>query len=151
MEIVKNIAAVVGCISACIGLLTMIVKPIRQRIIDAFVQKSQHENLDDKFKVIDEKIDKLLDNNEGLKKRLQRVEENVLENEADRIRTELYDCGSRCRRGIRLHPEEFEHIRTIYHKYSQVLKQNGSGESEMNFIANYYNNQEFPEYHKHND
>ena len=35
MEIFKNIATVVGCISACIALLITIVKPFRQYIINS--------------------------------------------------------------------------------------------------------------------
>jgi hypothetical protein len=79
-----------------------------------------------------------------------RVEQNVLENEADRLRSELFDCGNRCRRGIRLHPEEMEHIRVVFTKYSQKLKQNGTGESEYNFFCDYYNHQDSPEYHTQN-
>ena len=86
-------------------------------------------------------------NDEDLNKRLTRVENNVLENEADRLRSELFDCGNRCRRGIRLHPEEMDHIHTIFRKYSEVLKQNGPGKKEYEFIVDYYNNQTFPAYH----
>ena len=96
---------------------------------------------------MDQKIDKLLDANKCLEDRLTRVERNVLENEADRIRAELFDCGNRCRRGIRLHPEEMEHIRAIYHKYKDVLHQNHEGDAEFDFITRYYNNQSFPAYH----
>ncbi len=100
---------------------------------------------------LDNKIDKILDVNESLRSQLDQVKENVLENEADRLRSELFDCGNRCRRNIRLHPEEMEHIRVVYHKYSDVLKQNGSGEAEFKFITNYYNHQDFPAYHQRND
>ena len=88
--------------------------------------------------------------NQNLESRLASVEENVLENEADRLRSELFDCGNRCRRGIRLHPEEMEHIRVVFTKYSQKLRQNGTGEAEYNFICDYYNHQDFPGYHTHN-
>ena len=147
MEIFKNIATVVGCISACIALLVTIIKPLRQKIIDSFVKKSQDTNRDDKIDKMDKKIDKLLEKNESLDDRLTRVEKNVLENEADRIRAELFDCGNRCRRGIRLHPEEMEHIRAIYHKYKDVLHQNHEGDAEFDFITQYYNQQSFPAYH----
>ena len=99
---------------------------------------------------MDKKIDKLLETNQNLEDRLATVEDNVLKNEADRLRSELFDCGYRCRRGIRLHPEEMEHIRAVYRKYSEKLGQNGTGESEYNFICDYYNHQDFPEYHTHN-
>ena len=147
MEIFKNIATVVGCISACIALLITIVKPLRQKIIDSFVRKSQDTKRDEKIDQMDKKIDKLLEKNQSLDDRLTRVEENVLENEADRIRAELFDCGNRCRRGIRLHPEEMDHIRAIYHKYKNVLKQNHEGDAEFDFITKYYNQQSFPAYH----
>ena len=106
---------------------------------------------DNVMHALDGKIDKLLEFNENLQEQLNQVKSNVLENEADRLRSELFDCGNRCRRNIRLHPEEMEHIRVVYHKYSEVLHQNGTGESEFKFITNYYNNQDFPSYHQPNN
>lgn len=148
MEIFKNIATVVGCVSACIALLLTIFKPLRQGIIESFVRKSQDAKRDEIMDKMDKKIDKLLENNEQLENRIARVEKNVLDNEADRIRAELFDCGNRCRRGIRLHPEEMDHVRTIFHKYKKVLKQNHEGDTEFDFITSYYNKQEFPTYHE---
>lgn len=151
MEIFKNIATVVGCVSACMALLLAIIKPLRQWVINSFIQKTNNETRDAKIDNMDKKIDKLLENNKSLEKRLDSVEKNVLDNEADRLRSELFDCGNRCRRNIRLHPEEMEHIRAVFHKYSTVLKQNGSGEAEFLFITNYYNSQDFPTYHQQNN
>ena len=147
MELIKNIAAVVGCVMTCLGLLTTIIKPLRQRLIDSFIRKSKDTKRDEKIDKMDKKIDKLLTNHECLDNRLTSVEKNVLDNEADRIRAELFDCGNRCRRGIRLHPEEMEHIRAIYHKYKDVLHQNHEGDAEFDFITQYYNQQSFPAYH----
>ena len=147
MEIFKNIATVVGCISACIALLLTIIKPLRQKIIDSVVKRSQDINRNDKIDKMDKKIDKLLEKYQSVDDRLTRVEENVLDNEADRIRAELFDCGNRCRRGIRLHPEEMDHIRAIYRKYKDVLKQNHEGDAEFDFITQFYNQQSFPAYH----
>ena len=48
MELFKNIATVVGCISACMALSLAIFKPLRQSIIDSFVKKSQDETRDEK-------------------------------------------------------------------------------------------------------
>ena len=147
LEIVKAIATVVGCISACITLAITIIKPLRQRVIDSFIRKAKDTKRDEKIDKMDQKIDKLLETNQCLESRLTRVEKNVLDNEADRIRAELFDCGNRCRRGIRLHPEEMEHIRAIYHKYKDVLHQNHEGDAEFDFITTYYNHQSFPAYH----
>jgi uncharacterized membrane-anchored protein YjiN (DUF445 family) len=151
MEVFKNIATVVGCISACIALLVTIIKPLRQKLIDSFISKAQDKKRDEKIDKMDKKIDKLLETNQCLEDRLTRVENNVLENEADRIRAELFDCGNRCRRGIRLHPEEMDHIRAVYHKYKHVLHQNHEGDAEFDFILEYYNRQSFPTYHVQQD
>jgi hypothetical protein len=43
-----------------------------------------------------------------------------------------------------------EHIRAVFRKYSEKLGQNGTGSAEMAFITDYYNHQEFPEYHTQN-
>lgn len=149
MEVFKNIATVVGCISACMALLVAIIKPLRQWLIDSFIRKTKDKKRDEKIDNMDKKIDKLLATQECVDDRLTRVEKNVLDNEADRIRAELFDCGNRCRRGIRLHPEEMEHIRAIYHKYKNVLHQNHEGDAEFDFISQYYNQQSFPAYHTH--
>ena len=151
MEIVKNIAAVVGCASACIALLVTIIKPLRSFFINAISKKAQTQEMQCDLKDLCSKMDTLLKDNKDMRTRLERVEHNVLENEADRIRAELFDYGNRCRRGIRLHPEEFEHIRDIFHKYKDVLHKNHEGETEFNFIYNYYNHQDFPAYHKQNN
>ena len=147
IEVFKNIATVVGCISACMALLIAIIKPLRQRLIDSFIKKAKDNKRDEKIDNMDKKIDKLLESQACLDNRLTRVEKNVLDNEADRIRAELFDCGNRCRRGIRLHPEEMDHIRAIYHKYKNVLRQNHEGDAEFDFINQYYNQQSFPAYH----
>ena len=147
MEIFKNIATVVGCISACIALAITLIKPFRKWIIDSFVRQSQAKEVNNKIDDMSKMMKQSLANDEAFKNRLDRVEKNVLENEADRIRAELFDCGNRCRRGIRLHPEEMEHIRAIYHKYKDVLHQNHEGDAEFDFITKYYNRQSFPPYH----
>lgn len=123
------------------------------------------KNNDQLVHTLDAKMDKILKSNEDLKAQnedlkaqnedlktqLDQVKSNVLENEADRLRSELFDCGNRCRRKIRLHPEEMDHMREVYHKYSNVLHQNGPGEAEFQFITNYYNHQDFPTYHQPNE
>lgn len=109
------------------------------------------KNSDTFMQTLDTKIDQLLSYNASLQAQLDQVKSNVLENEADRLRSELFDCGNRCRRNIRLHPEEMEHMRVVFEKYSNVLHQNGPGEAEFKFITNYYNRQNFPAYHQPNN
>ena len=151
IEVFKNIAVVIGCISGIIALSMTLIKPFRKWIIDSFVRQSQAKDVKAKIDEMVVMMNKSLANDAAFELRLTSVEDKVLENEADRLRSELFDCGNRCRRGIRLHPEEMEHIRVVYKKYSEKLKQNGTGKTEYDFICDYYNNQEFPEYHGHNN
>lgn len=150
MEIFKDIATVVGCVSVCITLSVTIFKPLRQWFLSFIAHKAKSLELDNNLNKMNTKVDKIIKDNEIIKERLREVEEHVLQNEADRIRAELFDCGNRCRRGIRLHPEEFEHIKSIFAKYTNELHQNHEGEIEFNFICDYYNKQKFPTYHEHN-
>ena len=150
IEIFKSIAAVVGCISGLIALSMTLIKPFRKWIIDSFVRQSQAKEVRAKIDNMVIMMNQSLTNDADFEQRLSRVEDNVLKNEADRLRSELFDCGNRCRRGIRLHPEEMDHIRAVFTKYSQKLGQNGTGENEYNFICDYYNHQDFPEYHTRN-
>lgn len=149
IEIFKSIATVVGCISACIALAMTLIRPFRKWIINSFIRKAKDDKRDETIANMDKKMDKLLEAYQSLKDEVARVKENVLDNEADRIRAELFDCGNRCRRNIRLHPEEMDHIRAIYHKYKHVLHQNHEGDAEFDFITQYYNQQSFPAYHTH--
>lgn len=154
MELIKNIAAVVGCISACIALIITIFKPIRAAIITKIKSKeteskSEQERRDilNQIDLLAKKVDVLLEDREVLIERVNSLQDKVLLNESDRIKSELFACGSRCRRGIILYPEEFEHIRELYEKYTHVLKQNHSGTMEYEYIYNYYNSQNL-EQHK---
>lgn len=152
IELFKNIAAVVGCISACIALLVTIFKPIRKGIAN-YVEKriSDSDESQKKIDVIkqlqqtNQKLDELLVDNATIMDRIDAIEDKVLENEADRLKAELFQCGNRCRRKMVLHPEEFEHIKEVYEKYHDELKKNHSGTMEFEFICDYYNKQTFEE------
>jgi hypothetical protein len=174
-EIVKEVITIAGYVSAVFGagvavitFFTLIIKPLRKgainwvaRIANRRETENVLANLQSSVSEIQQGIGNMSDtiknnadiqaaNIDDLGKKVLKLEAKVLENEADRLRSELFDCGNRCRRGIRLHPEEMEHIRAVFKKYSKDLKQNGTGESEYNFICEYYNHQHFPEYHSTN-
>ena len=150
MQIFQLIATIIGCISAALSLTVAIIKPFRQWVIESFARKSQYAAMNANMEQINDKMNQTLQTITRLDTRLTSVEDNVLENEADRLRAELFDCGNRCRRKIRLHPEEMCHIHAVFAKYATKLHQNGEGEAEYKFICSYYNKQNFPEYHKTN-
>lgn len=156
MELIKNVAAVVGCISACIALIITVFKPIRATIVNYIKyktneSKSDQERLDILAQIavlnqtvatLTEAVNESRNDNVAIMKRIDGLQEKVLLNESDRLKSELFACGNQCRRGIVLHPEEFDHIREVYKKYNEELGQNHNGTMEFEYIYNYYNSQE---------
>lgn len=161
MELIKTIAAVVGCISACIALIVTIVKPLRTSVVNYFGRKANESKFNIEHKqllsqmsqmtselpalsqipVLIEQNKKMQNDIQSLIERVDTLQERVLVNESDRLKSELFACGNQCRRGMVLHPEEFDHIREVYKKYHEDLSQNHSGTIEFEYIYNYYNSQ----------
>lgn len=153
LEIIKNASAVIGFILSAITLCSLCIKPIRKFIVRKVKQwcnseeqnkaiQAQNEAIKAQNKVI-EREDKDI---REVKATLQQVvdivaelKDRIFQNEADRLRSELFDCGNRCRREIPLSGEEFRHIQDVFRKYSVDLKCNGIGEDEYNFIKDYFN------------
>ena len=148
MELIKDIAAVIGCISAFIALITTIFKPIRKMIVNWIKHTSEASETSVAIKDINASIIELKSNMEAILKRLEQIEksvktldERVFENERDRIKAELSECASRCARGIKLYPEEKLHIDEIYSKYSNELHCNSTGSEAYHEIVKYYESQ----------
>lgn len=148
MELIKDIAAIIGCISAFIALITTIFKPIRKMIVNWIKHTSEASETSVAIKDINASIIELKGNMEAILKRLEQIEnsvktldERVFENERDRIKAELSECASRCARGIKLYPEEKLHIDEIYSKYSNELHCNSTGSEAYHEIVKYYESQ----------
>lgn len=147
MEIFKNIATVVGCISACIALLITIIKPLRQRIIDSFIHKSQYQNVLNNIEEMNKKIDILLHNNKQTQDKIKKIEEHMLENESDRLKSELSMYYNRCCRGLQIFPEEMLRVEEVYDKYHNKLGLNHIGTNMYDAIERYYKQQDFIKMH----
>lgn len=72
---------------------------------------------------------------------INKLDTRVLENERDRIKSELSEYASRCARGLKIYPEEMVHIEEMYSKYTNMLHCNHSGTQNYNIIVDYYKNQ----------
>ena len=148
MEIFKNIATIVGCISACIALLVTIIKPLRQKIIDSFVHNSQQANLQTNMNNLSSKIDLLIEANEKMDNRTKKIEEHILENESDRLKSELSMYYNRCCRGLQVFPEEMLRVEEVYDRYHNKLGLNHIGTNMYDAIEKYYKQQDFIKMHK---
>lgn len=167
-EIIRDIAGFLSCITVIITFLGLVLKPTRKRI-ETWIRKVmksdelvstmyEHTNqlhqlskkLDTQEKKLDiqeEKSDaadkQILAHMQGIDTRLDKLDQRVLENERDRIKSELSEYASRCARGMKIYPEEMVHIEEMYAKYSNQLHCNHTGTQNYNTIANYYKNQEW--------
>ena len=148
MEIFKNIATIVGCISACIALLITIIKPLRQKIIDSFVHNFQQANLQTNMNNLSSKIDLLIEANEKMDDRTKKIEEHILENESDRLKSELSMYYNRCCRGLQVFPEEMLRVEEVYDRYHNKLGLNHIGTNMYDAIEKYYKQQDFIKMHK---
>ena len=150
MELIKDIAAVIGCISAFIALVTTIFKPVRKKIVNWIKHTSEASETSAAVKEINVKITALegnvgeiLERIDKIDDRIKTLDKRVFENERDRIKSELSEYVSRCARGMKIYPEEMVHIEEMYTKYSNDLHCNHTGTQNYNIIANYYKSQDW--------
>ena len=167
-EIIRDIAGFLSCLTVIITFLGLVLKPTRNRIenwirkvmksdelvstmdahtnqLDQLSKKldAQEEKLDIQEKKSDAADKQILSHMQGIDTRLDKLDQRVLENERDRIKSELSEYASRCARGMKIYPEEMVHIEEMYEKYSNQLHCNHTGTQNYNTIANYYKNQEW--------
>ena len=152
IEVIKNIATVVGCLVSCISLVAIIIKPIRKAIIKKIMSITNTKEIEKQSKEIFEVEQKIVsmksdfkkqterqnDKIDEINKTLQELLNNVFCNEKDRLRGELFNCGNRCRRHIPLSLEEYRYIQTVGDKYLHKLHCNSIGEDEYKFITDYF-------------
>lgn len=147
MEIFKNIATVVGCFSTCVALLITIIKPLRQIVVNSVAHKSQYQKMVNDIEKLNKKLDESLTNDVKIQERLEKVEKNVLENEAERLRSELSTYYNKCCRGLQIFPEEMLRIEEVYDKYHNKLGLNHIGTNMYDAIEKYYKQQDFIKMH----
>lgn len=161
MELIKNIATVVGCCISVITLLGIIIKPARKKIIDWIKHTSEAtetsiaiQEMNKKLNVLEEKIDEigkasketdatLIERIDTLDERVEKLDKRVLENERDRIKAELSEYASRCARKMKIYPEDKLHVDEIYAKYTNELHCNSTGSEFYHEIVQYYEHQDW--------
>lgn len=154
IEIIKTIATVTGCCVSIITLSGLIIKPLRKRIFNWFINVTHKEQIIDlqkrvnnleqineKMQKLDERMTKIENNNkvlDDIRHTLEELNKRTFDNERDRLRGELFNCGNRCRRGLPLYADEFRYIQSVYKKYNEELHENSIGTDEYEFIKDYF-------------
>lgn len=83
----------------------------------------------------------LSDKLDELNKKVSDIKDKTFENEKDRLKSELFVYGNRCRRKMPLALDEYRHISDVYKKYHDELNCNGDGQREFEFITAYFNDE----------
>ena len=150
MELIRDIAAIIGCISTGIALITTVFKPIRRKFINWIKHISDASETSDAIKdiksdiaILESNIGEILERISKIDNNIKMLDKRVFENERDRIKAELSEYASRCARGMKLYPEEKIHIDEIYAKYSNELHCNSTGSEAYHEIVKYYENQDW--------
>ena len=149
IEVIKLIGTIISTIIGATTLCGICIKPLRKAIIKKIKEWSdsdnqgkairlQQEALNKEDKVIQE-IKSIVESISGI---ISNLDDRIFQNEKDRLRSELFNCGNRCRRGIALYNEEFRYIQGVYEKYSVELHCNSIGTDEYNFIRDYFYSKE---------
>ena len=79
---------------------------------------------------------------DGLITKVDKIDQDVMNNEKDRIRWEILDFANSCRNGRQHTRDEFQHIVELHDKYLQLLKKtndkNGVFQVEYEYIQKLY-------------
>ncbi len=90
----------------------------------------------------DKKINQLIETTDEMQKNIKTLQQNMDENEKDRIRWEILDFANSCRNNQQHTKDEFQHIITLNDKYEKLLAltgdTNGVFEAEYRYIQKIY-------------
>ena len=103
-------------------------------------QQAELNNIKTQSNIADQKM---LTHIQEIDASINKLGTRVLENERDRIKSELSEYASRCARGLKIYPEEMVHIEEMYTKYSNELHCNHTETQNYNIIVNYYKSQDW--------
>lgn len=152
VPILQTFSAMAVSLTAIIGLLSLIFKPVRQCIVWIYKKvthgKDRDEKLIKKMNDMEQTFTARVDNLENtLSKKIQDVSDRNDENEKDRIRWEILDFANSCRNGRKHSKEEFNHVIELRVKYEKLLEktgdENGVFEEDYRYIQTLYANGDF--------
>lgn len=147
VPVLQTFSAMAVSLTAIIGLLSLIFKPVRQSVMWVYKRishgKDRDEKLIKKMNDIEETFTMKVDSLEtSLSKKIQDVSDRNDENEKDRIRWEILDFANSCRNGRKHSKEEYAHVIELKEKYERLLEKtgdkNGVFEEDFKYIEKLY-------------
>lgn len=147
VPILQTFSAMAVSLTAIIGLLSLVFKPVRQCIVWVYKKavhgKDRDEKILNKINDLERAVTSKVDNLEStLSMKIQEVSDRNDENEKDRIRWEILDFANSCRNNRKHSKEEFNHIIELKVKYERLLEKsgdkNGVFEEDFKYIEGIY-------------
>ena len=152
VPILQTFSAMAVSLTAIIGLLSLVFKPVRQGVVWVYKKVSHNKDRDEKLikkmNDMEQTFTTRVDNLEStLSKKIQDVSDRNDENEKDRIRWEILDFANSCRNNRKHSKEEFNHIIELRVKYEKLLEksgdENGVFEEDYRYIQGLYASGDF--------
>lgn len=145
-EIAKMLSlfsAMAVSLTAIIGLLSLVFKPIRKAIMYVYKKvtggRDKNKEVLDKIDGVSKKVDEVRDD---LTAKIQVVSRSNDKNEMKRLRWEILDFANSCKNGRRHTQDEFKHIIEVHDDYETLLKstgeKNGFLDAEFDYIREIY-------------
>lgn len=139
VETIKNIGSIAGTVISCVTLVTLIVKPIRNKVIEFIKKHSGSSESDEKVKELRESIDKLNSNmtiladgiNEYMEKDAQAKKDIITrldtleEGNCVMIGNHIRDIYIRYKESKHIPEKEFEAMSRLYKIYTEEYHGNG--------------------------
>lgn len=142
-KILSLFSAMAVSLTAIIGLLSLVFKPIRKAIVFVYKKvtggRDKNKEILDKIDGVSKKVDQV---REELTEKIQIVSKSNDKNEMKRLRWEILDFANSCKNGRRHTQDEFKHIIEIHDDYETLLEstgeKNGFLDAEFDYILEIY-------------
>ena len=145
-EIAKMLSlfsAMAVSLTAIIGLLSLIFKPIRKAIMYVYKKvtggRDKNKEILDKIDGVSKKVDEVRDD---LTAKIKVVSDSNDKNEMKRLRWEILDFANSCKNKRRHTQDEFKHIIEAHDDYEILLEKtgerNGFLDAEFSYIKDLY-------------
>lgn len=142
-KILSLFSAMAVSLTAIIGLLSLVFKPIRKAIVFVYKKvtggRDKNKEILDKIDDVSKKVDQV---REELTEKIQIVSNSNDKNEMKRLRWEILDFANSCKNGRRHTQDEFKHIIEVHDDYETLLEstgeKNGFLDAEFDYIREIY-------------
>lgn len=120
-----------------LGLVWRKISKTLKKIVD---KNSQLEKLPEMMEDMNNKLDVMSKSDAVQTKRMDKIEEDLIMNERDRLKHVMFEYGNRARKKDSIPGEEFRYLQQVFEKYTN-LGGNDIAHDEYEFVRDYYNDQ----------